>query len=182
MTHEEFKNAPSEIARYRHLVAKYCEGPGLDVASQGDCVVPWGWSLELPEAEFAHYNSNNPPKGPIQLRGHAENLRMIGTGSLSWLCASHLLEDYTHEQWPSVLTEWKRVVKSGGYLIVLCPERNLWAAALRRGQGPNNSHRYEPVLGDFLRISNEVGLEVIEERLTALVPEDYTILAIFRKP
>lgn len=183
MTPAEFRNAPSEIHRYRSLVAKYCEGPGLDIASQGDPVVPWAWSLELPEKEFAHYNSNHAPHGPIQLRGHGEDLSMIGTGSLSFVSVSHLLEDFAQSRWQDLMREWSRVLKRGGYLIILVPEVHLWAAYVRISGKPNCSHHSpEPSVGDMSRHASAIGLEVIHEGLTALVPEDYTILGVFRVP
>ncbi len=136
----------SETAKYRHLTEKYCVGCGLDVASQGDPVVPWAWQLDLPKAAFDHYNSGNEAHGPIQLRGYADKLP-VGDASLGFLYSSHLLEDFA--DWTPCLKEWVRVIKPGGYLIVLIPDRERWVAACARGQVPNDAHRHEGKPGEL---------------------------------
>lgn len=177
----------SETARYRHLTRPYCyradgePGCGIDLASQGDPVVPWAWQLDLPPDKFAHYNSNNPPAGPINLYSDAF-VRFVEDASLDFVYSSHLLEDAPCEERPAILRLWMAALKPGGVLIILVPERNLWAAALAKGQTPNCSHRCEPELGDLSRDAIAVGLEVVEERLTACFEGDYSILGVFRKP
>jgi SAM-dependent methyltransferase len=172
-------NYQSETEKYRMLTTKYCGGCGIDIASQGDPVVPWAWSFDLPQDEFLVYNSNNPPRSPIPLRGHADKLP-VSDGSLDFVYSSHLLEDYLEEQWTAVLTEWSRVLKVGGFLIVLCPERTLWAAALAKGQPPNCAHKYEPFVGDFARLKPSC-LKVVKEELTNLFEGDYSILFVGEK-
>lgn len=179
-TADEFRKFQSETAKYRHLVVKYLGGCGLDVASQGNGVVPWAFQLDLPVEEFLKYSSGNQPATPIQLRGHADNLAIIGSGSLDWLYSSHLLEDFL--DWMPVLTEWVRVLKPGGHLVILVPEKRLWAAAIARGQSPNCSHRHESDgPGELSRYAPKLGLEVIEDRLTEVTPEDYSVLFVGRK-
>lgn len=175
-TLEEFHACPSETAKYRSLTVPLCQGCGLDIASHGDPVVPWAWQLELPEDKYKAYNSGASPFGPVQLRGYAEHLP-VETGSLDFVYSSHLLEDFLEEQWVNALREWSRPLKQGGKLIVIVPERNLWAAAITRGQAPNCSHKYEPFLGDVTRFATEGGgLANMQERLTALFEWDYSIL------
>jgi SAM-dependent methyltransferase len=174
----------SETQRYRELTTPYCytkdKRPGvvLDVASQGDPVVPWAWQLDLPPDKFAWYNSNHPPAGPIQLRGDGAHLP-VDSNSLDCLYSSHLLEDY--KDWMPVLKEWVRVIKPGGYLVVLIPDRGLWAAALARGQTPNCEHRHEGEAGELTSYAPHIGVKVIEDRLTNLFDGDYTILFVAQK-
>lgn len=168
----------SETAKYRKLTVPFCNGCGIDIASQGDPVVPWAWQLDLPSEEFAFYNSNNPPRGAIQLRGHGEELP-VESDSLDFVYSSHLLEDYP--DWEPVLIEWVRVLKPGGHLVVLIPDRELWVAACAAGQTPNDFHRHEGRVGELSTYADRLGLEVIEDRLTALFPGDYTILFVARK-
>ena len=176
----------SETARYRHLTRPYCyradgePGCGIDLASQGDPVVPWAWQLDLPPDKFAWYNSGNPPAGPHNLHGDAF-AKFVEDGSLDFVYSSHLLEDAPSEQWPRILELWARALKPGGVLIILTPERTRWLAALAAGQPPNDLHRHEPLLGDLSRAAVEVGLAVVEERLTECHPGDYTILGCFRR-
>lgn len=174
----------SEQSKYLSLTQKYCyrddghPGTVLDVASQGSPICPWAWQLDLPQKEFDHYNSNHPPAGPIQLRGHAEKLP-VDSDSLDAVASSHLLEDY--EDWEPVLREWVRVIKPGGKLIVLIPDKARWASALAHGQPPNCAHRHEGYPGELSLYAERLGLDVIEDRLTDLTPEDYSILFVGQK-
>ena len=188
LTEKEFREAQSETARYRYRTAPYCQrddgkpGCGVDLASQGDTVVPWAVSFDLPVGEFNYYNSNHPAKGPIHLRGHAETLP-FETGSLDFVHASHILEDYAQSRWPEVLGEWARVVRPGGHVIILVPEVKLWAEAIANGQCPNCSHSApEPSVGDISKVATALGLEIVKEELTNEYPGDYSIIAILRVP
>ncbi len=180
---EELAIASSETAKYRHLTAQYCQQNGqpvcgVDIASQGDPVVPWAVQLDLPVEEFNIYCSNEPAKGPIHLRGHAEKLPFENE-SLDFVYSSHLLEDY--EDWIPVLSEWVRVLRPNGYLIILIPDKTLWAKALEKGQTPNCAHKHEGEAGELTGYAEKFGLEVIEDRLTEQFPGDYTIMGVFRK-
>ncbi len=179
----------SETARYRHLTRRYCllpsgePGCGVDLASGGDPVVPWAWQLELPHDQYSYYNSGHPVRGPIQLRANAFTHQAAEPRSLDFVYASHLLEDRPQSEWPGIFTLWSSFLKPGGHLIVLVPERTRWEAALARGQSPNCSHAGpEPAVGDLGKAALLAGLEVVEEYLTNLDPQDYTILACFRVP
>jgi len=178
----------SETAKYRTLVRWYCLRPdgepgcGIDLASGGDPVVPWAWQLELPHDQYAYYNSNQPVRGPIQLRADAFHHRAVEGASLDFVFCSHLLEDAVLDEWPRIFTLWSSYLKPGGYLLLLIPERELWAQALAKGQPPNNSHKHEGTVGDMSAVALQVGLEIVEERLTNLFPGDYTIFGCFRVP
>jgi predicted SAM-dependent methyltransferase len=90
-----------------------------------------------------------------------------------------LLEDF--EDWNPMLNEWVRVLKPGGYLVILVPDRELFQAALAAGQPPNDAHRHESHEGEMSTYATARGLEVIEDRLTECFPGDYTIMGVFRK-
>lgn len=172
----------SETAKYRHLTSHYCNnGCGIDIASQGDPVVPWAWQLDLPTAEFKHYNSGNEPRSKYQLHGYGHQLP-VADGSLDFVYSSHLIEDYPVERWPEIFREWARPLKPGGTLIILTPDSDLWEAALAAGQPPNDAHRHCPKLGEMSEHAKTTGLEVIEERMTNVHEGDYTIMLVARKP
>lgn len=179
----------SEIGKYRHLLERHCyrsdgqPGVGLDIASQGDPIVPWAWQLDLPDAEFTHYSGGGKRVG-IQLSGHGEQkLSFISSESLDFIASSHFIEDLPRSQWTSLFREWARCLKPGGKLIILVPERSRWRAALARGQSPNCAHHGpEPLVGDIAAAAEKVSsLRVLSEALTDLSPEDYTIAAILQK-
>jgi SAM-dependent methyltransferase len=168
----------SETSRYRHLTCQYCAGVGVDIGTQGDSVVPWAIGFDLPVDEFNTYCAGYAPRGPIQLRGHADKLP-FETGSLDFVYSSHLLEDYL--DWTPVLTEWVRVLKPGGLLIVLVPDKALWAKAIEGGQTPNCFHTHESHVGELSTYADKLGLRVLEDRLTAAFEGDYSILFLGQK-
>jgi len=177
---ENFYKCHSETERYRHLTVKYCQGAGVDVASQGVPVVPWAMSFDLPEPEFSHYSNGNPPKGPLHLRGFADRLP-FESQTLDFVYSSHYLEDVF--DWLPTLKEWDRVLRVGGRMIILLPDKDRWAAALANGQPPNCEHRHESFPGELTQVFKEYfgHYEILEDRLTEVVPEDYTILFVAKR-
>lgn len=172
-------SATSETAKQRQHTTQYCIGNGVDVASGGDCVVPWAISLDLPADEYCAYTSQSDPENEkFQWRGLATDLPFKDK-TLDFVYSSHLLEDYLN--WGPVLKEWVRVLKPGGNLIVMVPEMKLWAEAVRRGQIPNYSHRHEGKVGELSTYAEGLRLEVIEDRLTNSFPGDYSILFVARR-
>lgn len=174
----------SETARYRHLTVPFCQGNGLDIACGNDPVTPNAIQVELSKERMKHYRGGEEPNNNIELHGDDFWKALpFKTGVLDFVYSSHYLEDVPHEEWVPTLREWLRVLKSGGHLVILCPERNLWKAALDRGQTMNAAHRYEPYLGDISKSVAVTGVraEVVQEKLTALDADDYTIMAVFKK-
>lgn len=175
---------PSETAKYRHLTEGYCynaegePGTGVDIASQGDPVVPWAMNFELPEAEFSFYNNGHKPRGPVQLSGDARKLPFNDL-SLDFVYSSHLLEDFA--DWAPILQEWVRPIKPGGHLIILVPDKELWQKALGNGQPPNDAHRHESYAGELTTYAESLGLTVLQDKLTNLWPGDYSVLFVGRR-
>lgn len=170
----------SETAKYRHLTTPFCRGNGVDIGSGGDPVVPWAINMDLPNDDFAHYHSGHPPRKPIQFGGDAANLP-FKDGVLDFVYSSHLLEDFY--DWDPILREWIRVLKPGGRLIILVPDKKLWADALARGQPPNCAHRHESYPGEISKyVTRLSGMKVIRDSLTECFENDYSILFVGVKP
>lgn len=169
----------SETAKYRYLTTKYCHGNGVDIGSGGEPVVPWAMQVELGEEDYAQYNSGHTPATPIVWRGSALDLP-LRDGVADFVYCSHLLEDFA--DWNPPLREWTRVLKVGGRLVILIPDKARWNEALRRGQPPNCAHRHEGFVGELTGYIDRIGgFRVLEDRLTNLTPEDYSILFVARK-
>lgn len=175
----------SETSKYRDITVPYCyrddgqPGCGVDIASGGDPVVPWAWQLELLHDQYMHYNCGHPERGPIQLRGNA-NHACAEVGSLDFVYASHILEDY--QDWEPILKTWVSMLKPGiGKLIVLIPDAKLWNLAIIKGQPPNCQHQHEGRVGELSEYASKIGVEVLCDRLTALTPDDYSILFVAKR-
>ena len=74
------------------------------------------------------------------------------------------------------------MLKPGGNLIVLVPDRTLWHQAIANGQLPNPYHKREPELGEMSKDAVAAGLTVVKEELTAVYEGDFSILGVFKKP
>jgi SAM-dependent methyltransferase len=172
----------SEIEKYRHLCVQYCVGNGIDVGSGGTPIVPNAIQVELPPEQYSVYRSGDVHRSPIQWHGDCWHLP-FKDNVLDFVASSHLIEDFPRDDWPTLFSEWTRVLKPGGYMVLIVPERTRWRAAIARGQTPNCSHYGpEPLVGDISQRASQVtGLTIISEALTNLSPEDYSILAILQK-
>lgn len=162
----------SETSKHRPTTVPYCTGNGIDIGSGGDPVVPHAISIDV-ITPYADYG-----KG-IQWRGDALDLP-FKDATMDFVYSSHLLEDY-HDWW-APLREWVRVLKPGGHLVILIPDRERWHAALMRGQPPNCAHRHEGTVGELTTYCGGLGLEVIMDRYAIPEdPKDYSIVFIARK-
>jgi SAM-dependent methyltransferase len=167
----------SETSKYRHLTVTHCGGNGIDIGSGGDPVVPWAISIDLPSEDYHRYNAGTRPENAIHLNCDARILPFKDK-TLDFVYSSHLLEDF--HDWKPVLQEWGRVLKPGGFIVILVPDRERWRAAVDAGQPPNCAHRHEGSVGELSRYFK--GWNVIRDSLTNLSDTDYSILFIATKP
>jgi len=84
---------------------KYCQGNGLDIGYGGDPVVPGvqGWDFE---------------------HGDAQYMKGLDDESFDFVYSSHLLEHLPDID--AALTNWDRVLKPGGFLLLYLPHRDLY--------------------------------------------------------
>lgn len=170
----------SETSKYRHLTVRYCVGNGLDIGSGGDPVVPWAIQVDLPDADFLTYNQR-PRPASVHLACAVDQLPFKDR-TLDFVYSSHLLEDFEFGLWRKILSEWVRVLKIGGNLVVIVPDAARWKAACDRGQPPNCAHRHEGTAGKISTILRsgmaETGMATVMDSLTDLTPEDYSLLYV----
>lgn len=188
---ESFGSWPSESAKYSHLVT-HLMPPHLnviEVGSGGWPCVPHALQVELSVDEFTRYTSGDA-RPPVQWRiGHADLMQGIGfelpfkDNVADVLYSSHVIEDVPCEFTASALREWARVLKPGGMMIVMHPDKEIWGWCISElGQSPNCEHRCERGTGDLGAVAKSVGLIVEKDELTNCHEHDYNILCIFRKP
>ncbi len=167
--------ANSEVGKHRSQIAKYCVGNGLDLGSAGAPCVPSAVQVELPNPYCPFLETEYPP----QLRGKAEDLYWFKDGVLDYVMSSHLLEDWSEADQPKVLAEWGRVLKKGGYLIILVPEISMWHAIVAANKNRENlAHKHELKVGELSNMLKD-DFEIIEDRMAD--DTDYTVLFVGKK-
>ena len=172
----------SETSKWRHLTGPYCKGNGVDIGSGGDPVVAWAIQVDLPDSDYAAYNQSQP-RFPIQWRGDCRDLP-FKNGTLDFIYTSHLIEDFPAAVQFELIRKWAALLKPGGYLVILAPDRERWAKALAAGQPPNCAHVHEIWPGELTSLANSIGgLAVMHDTLCEPEPDktDYSILFIARK-
>ncbi len=185
---QEFLASSSESEKALELYWPYLflngiPAVGIDIASGGHPCVPWAINFDLPEIAYQHYTNGGKPAVPLHMRGFAEQALPFESDSFVWAYSSHVLEDFTYDQWPALFREWSRIVRPGGHLIVLTPDRERWNYAIRElGQPCNCSHKFEGSAGDMSRVAESIGLVTVMDRLTDLYEHDYGLIGVFRKP
>lgn len=170
----------SEASKYLPLFRSYLNGNVVDIASGGWPVVPWAIQIELPPDKFLWYNQRELPDS-VEWKGDGAVLPFKDK-TLDAVFSSHFLEDIF--EWLPVLAEWTRCVKIGGYIVILLPDKKLWNEAIvLRSQPPNMEHRHESFAGELSAVFTKYfgHFQILEDRLTALTPEDYTILFVAKR-
>lgn len=108
---------------------KYCQGEGLDIGCGNDPVVDgvYGWDL---------------------MNGDAQYLKGVEDDSLDFVYSSHCLEHMIDVR--IALYNWFRVIKTGGYLILYIPHRDLYEKKkeLPSRFNPHHKHMFTLAGGD----------------------------------
>lgn len=93
---------------------KFFKGTGVDVGCGNDCIIQF-------KKEF---NKMRDVRAWDIRDGDGQYLRDISDFSLDFVHSSHSLEHM--RDWKIALTNWLRVVKKGGYVIVSIPEWEMY--------------------------------------------------------
>lgn len=124
----------SETSKHRARLAPYCTGYGIDIGFGGDPITPNAVRVDL-EVPYANTGSNG-----VQLGGDCRNLYWFADDTLDFVYSSHVLEDFDESQTIPVMTEWSRVLKPGGKLILLQPDQRRYVAYCKKTGHPENPH------------------------------------------
>jgi len=81
----------------------------------------------------------NQYASPTHLVGEAEDLRWFKDGVLDYVYSSHLLEDFYDTK--KVLTEWFRVIKPGGYLVLFMSDEQVYRSVTPE-ENRNKGHKH----------------------------------------
>ena len=152
-------NHQSETSKCRQRLTKYCQGCGLDVGYGGDPILPSAITVDwlVPAAQVGNH--------PLNLGGDAMSLYWFNDDVLDYVFSSHCLEDFKDTE--SVLREWIRVVKPGGYLVLFLPDEQVYRKhCATTGQPYNCAHKIDDFSLSYVKhiLLNEIGnVEIVHE-------------------
>lgn len=167
---ENSKN--DESSKIRWELVPYMEGKCLDIGSGPYKVFP-----HFSGVDNGHHWGNKWTDIRVD---DAANLSQLGTASWDLAYSSHLLEHFHYEKVPAVLTEWMRIVKSGGYLILYVPDEGQYPKV---GEPTANvDHKwnvnYDRVIAAMEKL--EYGWDLIDYQVRSATDE-YSLFFVFKK-
>jgi len=169
----KWRTSMSETAKCRKRLKRFIKGYGIDIGYGGDPIVEWAITVDLP-TPYTKVGTH-----PLNLGGDARDLYWFRDEVLDFVYSSHLLEDF--ENTKEVLTEWLRVLKVGGHLILYCPVEQVYREHCRKtGQPYNYAHKIENFDLNYVKnILEQIGVtEIIHAK--PLV-DDYSFELVARK-
>lgn len=101
----EFLNGP----------ARFCKGKGIEIGSGGRHLVKGSILVDI----ITDYSHTSPYH--VDYIADAHNLPKIESGSLDYVCASHVLEHLTNPI--KAIKEWARILKRGGIMWLKIPDK-----------------------------------------------------------
>jgi SAM-dependent methyltransferase len=118
-------------------VIQYTKGLGVDIGCGlnkiHSAAIGVDWRLSENDAGY--------PFG-AQVRASGDRLEWLTDSSLDYVFSSHCLEHFPDTE--SVLREWARVIRKGGYLVLLLPHRDYYPVVGTPGANPDHKHDFTP--------------------------------------
>ena len=148
----------SETSKARNSLQKYCVGDGLDIGFGGDPIVETAICIDLPE-RYARYKEH-----PQHIHGDARDLKWFNDNSLDYVYSSHVLEDF--EDTETVLSEWLRILRPGGKLVLYLPDEQTYRAfCQKQGKPPNVHHIHENFSISYVKdiLKNNQNVKIVHE-------------------
>lgn len=130
----------SETAAARDILAPYCEGRGLDLGFGGSAIKPDDPLCLTMDMAVGYCPSL---EGHQQVfKGDATKLDFLCDETMDYIYHSHLIEDFTWDEIPAIMNEWRRVLRFGGHMVINCPDEPIYRAHCEKtGQPYNEAHK-----------------------------------------
>ncbi len=132
-----------ESRKIKYLLPRYTRGRVLEI----------GCGMEKAYPHFIGYDSGHHfGKGAADITGDAADLSMFADKSFDAVFSSHVLEHMV--DYKTVLAEWWRVIKTGGYLCLYLPHKDFYPNVGKPGSNPDHKHDFLP--SDILSAMKEI--------------------------
>lgn len=167
------KSFRSETEKVRSMVLPYCVGYGCDVGFGGDKVKKDAIGIDLP-VPYTHTGSDEVDV-PCDIIN--EDIPLPGD-SFDYVYSSHLIEDLPDTI--QGLNKFIKVLKSGGTLVLVFPDQQVYEKICRRTGQPLNIHHKHADMGlaymkDKLKSANLKNYRIIKESNCEI---DYNVILV----
>lgn len=156
-----------EVRKCRKRLIRFCVGSGLDLGCGEEKIKRDAIGIDGPDIEGADLGADL-----------SKGLPIFRDRSFDFVFSSHCLEDM--EDTKGILSEWWRVIKVGGYLVLYLPHKALYPN-IGGGIG-NPHHKHDFIPGDIIKVMNEIhaSYELMHHE-TRDQKDEYSFDIVFRK-
>lgn len=171
----KFKH-PSETSKVRDWVLPYCEGKGCDVGFGGDKVVKLNCDgIDYPQP-YAYAGNDRVDIACDVIREEIP----VADNTYDYVYTSHLIEDFADTS--DALRKFIRILKSGGYLILVFPDQPKYEVYCRQINLPMNPYHVHADMGyDYMKqqldgLSGVSYVEIFSSNCTI----DYNVVMVLK--
>jgi SAM-dependent methyltransferase len=171
----KFKH-PSETSKVRDWVLPYCEGKGCDVGFGGDKVVKLNCDgIDYPQP-YAYAGNDRVDIACDVIREEIP----VADNTYDYVYTSHLIEDFADTS--DALRKFIRILKSGGYLILVFPDQPKYEVYCRQINLPMNPYHVHADMGyDYMKeqldgLSEVSYVEIFSSNCTI----DYNVVMVLK--
>jgi ADP-heptose:LPS heptosyltransferase/predicted SAM-dependent methyltransferase len=154
-------------------VAPYLRGYGLDLGAGDFRVLP-----HVTTVDNCHHNAFGYDIRPDVRVETCEKMPIFGSQSVDFVYSSHLLEHIV--DYKAALTEWWRLIKVGGYLVLYLPHKDFYPNIGVKGSNPDHKHDFLPtdIIDAMQSVSGGWDMVECQERNE---DEEYSMLLVFKR-
>jgi ADP-heptose:LPS heptosyltransferase/predicted SAM-dependent methyltransferase len=168
----------AESAKVRFDLMPYMNGRVLDLGCGQFKVYPTAIGVDN-KIDAKLFGIQIKPDVPVTT---CERMPLFTDASADTVFSSHLLEHIV--DYKGALTEWWRLVKIGGYLVLYLPHRDLYPRIGQPGANPDHKHDFHPdditqAMRGIAEVSGH-GWEQLENE-TRSKDMEYSFLQVYRK-
>ncbi len=109
----------NEMRKTRYRAIPYLRGKVLDLGCGPEKVLDTKNCIGVDSCKDSELFGI--PMNP-DIKADIEKLGLFASGSVDAVFSSHALEHFEYSKVPAILTEWFRVVKVGGYVVLYLPD------------------------------------------------------------
>jgi predicted SAM-dependent methyltransferase len=119
------------------------------------------------------------PHSAADIVGDISDLSMFADGSMGAVVSSHALEDFPFERVPAVLSEWWRVIRRTGCLVLYLPHADLYPHVGEPGANP--AHKFDPTPDLIIDAMKGVGSWTLLENEVRSEGNEYSFFQVYRR-